>query len=201
MPRFTEVPSTLGKNSRNAKTIYQLLKIAKDTEEPIFQRNKEYMKLKTKKINLNEIDFILSGLYNMKNPEIGLDIGDRRDPKLYPNVTRYPEESIYWNLRALNENVCDKETRYNHYNELIHLYDDNKEYELALEYGKSAQTWLESLESNNDVNIYVNDCTMYDCLGHAASELKRYEEAKKHYKIRLKSSKFIRILAGNADLK
>ena len=186
MPRFTEVPSFLGKNSRNAKTIYQLLKIAKDTEESIFQRNKEYMKLKTKKINLNEIDFILSGLYNMKNPEIGLDIGDRRDPKLYPSVTRYPEESIYWNLRALKEKVCDQEKRYEFFNQLIHLYDDTKEYELALEYGKTAHAWLES----NDVNIYVPDCTMYDCLGHAASELKQYEEAKKHYKIRLKYSKF-----------
>ena len=50
MPRFTEVPSTLG-NSRNAKVIYQLLKIAKTTEESIFQRNVDYIKLKAKKIN------------------------------------------------------------------------------------------------------------------------------------------------------
>jgi tetratricopeptide (TPR) repeat protein len=178
MPRFTEVPSTLGKNSRNAKTIYQLLKIAKDTEESIFQRNKEYIKLKAKKINLNEIEFILTGFYYMKNQEIG----DPRGAKLNPFVTRYPEESIYWNLRALEEKVCDKETRYHFFNNLIHLYDDTKEYELTLEYGQTAQAWLES----NDVNVYWNDCTMYDCLGHAANELKRYEEAKKHFKTRLK---------------
>ena len=94
MPRFTEVPSTLGKNSRNAKLIYQLLKIAKSTEESIFQRNVDYIKLKAKKININEIEFILSGFYHMN----------------------YPEESIYWNLRALEEKVCDKETRYHFFN-------------------------------------------------------------------------------------
>ena len=164
MPRFTEVPSTLGKNSRNAKVIYQLLKIAKTTEESIFQRNVDYIKLKAKKININEIEFILSGFYHMN----------------------YSNESIYWNLRALKEKVCDQEKRYEFFNQLIHLYDDTKEYELALEYGKTAHAWLES----NDVNIYVPDCTMYDCLGHAASELKQYEAAKKHYKIRLKYSKF-----------
>ena len=165
MPRFTEVPSTLGKNSRNAKVIYQLLKIAKTTEESIFQRNVDYIKLKAKKININEIEFILSGFYHMN----------------------YPEESIYWNLRALEEKVCDKETRYHFFNNLIHLYDDTKEYELVLEYGRTAQAWLES----NDVNVYWNDCTMYDCLGHAANELKRYEEAKKYFKIRLKYCTYI----------
>ena len=174
MPRFTEVPSTLGKNSRNAKVIYQLLKIAKTTEESIFQRNVDYIKLKAKKININEIEFILSGFYHMN----------------------YSNESIYWNLRALEEKVCDKETRYHFFNNLIHLYDNTKEYELVLEYGQTAQAWLES----NDVNVYWNDCTMYDCLGHAANELKRYEEAKKYFKIRLKYCKYILQLLNDYNI-
>ena len=102
---FKDIGATLLKNSRNAESIYHLLKIAKTTKELDFQRNTDYVKFKSKKnINLNEIEFILSGFYNLE----------------------YPEESIYWNKRALEEKVCDKERCYGYFNNLIHLFNDTK---------------------------------------------------------------------------
>ena len=76
----------MANGKRNAKTIDKLMKIAKTTEESVFQRNKDYLKFKSQKtIKITEIDFILSKFYHLK----------------------YPEESIYWNKRVLEEKICD----------------------------------------------------------------------------------------------
>ena len=91
--------------SRNTKTIDNLMKIAKTTEESIFQRNKEYVKLKAKKnINITDIDLILGEFYHLD----------------------YHEEKIYWNKRALEEKICDKEKRYHFFRNLIQTWDSKR---------------------------------------------------------------------------
>ena len=149
-------------NSRqNAITILKLLKIAQTTEESVFQMNKDYLKFKSQKnIKITEIDYFITTFYDLN----------------------YPEESIYWNKRILEEKICDKEKRYRFYNNLIHLYDKAKEYELVLEYGQKAQKWFE------ENGLKWHDVTMFDCVSHAAYMLKRYDEASKYYKDRLKYS-------------
>ena len=151
--------------SRNTKTIDNLMKIAKTTEESIFQRNKEYVKLKAKKnISITDIDLILGEFYHLD----------------------YHEEKIYWNKRALEEKICDKERRYHFFRNLIHLYFDAKEYELALEYGQKAKLWSEEYGFNST----WHDMTMFDCLGNAAKSLKRYNEASKYFKERVKYGEY-----------
>ena len=69
----------------------RLIQIAENCEEPVFQKNEEYLKFKAQK-NISTLDMeILIGRLST------LD---------------YPEEKIYWNKRALEEKVGDKETRY-----------------------------------------------------------------------------------------
>ena len=151
----------MSNSRRNAKTIDKLMKIAKTTEESVFQRNKDYLKFKSQKIiKITEIDFILSKFYHLK----------------------YPEESIYWNERVLEEKICDKEKRYHFFNNLIHLYGEAKEYELVLEYGQKAQIWFEEC----GFKVLWHDMTMFDRLGHAANQLKRFDVASKYFKERLK---------------
>ena len=112
----------MSNSRRNAITILKLLKIAQTTEESVFQMNKDYLKFKSQKnLKITEIDYFITTFYDLN----------------------YPEESIYWNKRILEEKICDKEKRYRFYNNLIHLYDEVKEYELVLEYGRKTQLWFE----------------------------------------------------------
>ena len=102
-------------SSQNVKTIEKLEKIARRTEESVFQTNEHYLKFKAQKnIKFNEIDLIISEFY----------------------VLKYDEESIYWNRRVLDEKIGSKEKRWLFFNTLVHLYFDAQEYELALEYGQ-----------------------------------------------------------------
>ena len=93
---------------------------------------------------------------------------------LYP--LEFHEESIYWNKRVLKENVGDKDHIYHFFNNLVHLYDDVKEYDLVLEYGKRALVWLEQRELCKKKKIW-QDMTMVDCMAAAARHLKKFEES------------------------
>jgi hypothetical protein len=112
--------------TRNRKTIERSIKIAKNCEESVFQKNKEYMKLKAeKKISTSEIELMVCGL-----------TFDEID---------FLEEQIYWNKRGLEEKVGDKEQRYFFLSNLVFIYNELKEYELVLEYGKKTMEWLDSI--------------------------------------------------------
>ena len=58
------------------------------------------------------------------------------------------EEQIYWNKRGFEENVGDKEQRYLFLTNLVFTYNELKEYELVLEYGKKPMKWLDSVQKN-----------------------------------------------------
>ena len=77
----------MSNSKRNAKAIDKLMKIAKTTEESVFQRNKDYLKFKSQKnIKITEIDYFITTFYFLN----------------------YPEESIYWNKRILEEKIMLK---------------------------------------------------------------------------------------------
>ena len=110
--------------TRNRKTIEGLIRIAKNCEESVFQKNKEYVKLKAEKnISTSEIELMVC--------ELNFD---------------FLEEKIYWNKRALEEKVGDKEQRDIFLSNLVFIYSELKEYELVLEYGKKPMEWLDLIQ-------------------------------------------------------
>ena len=114
--------------NRNDQTIAKLMNIAKNCEESVFQKNTEYVKFKAnKKITFSEIDLLQNGLCKFCD---------------FKGETIYAEERIYWAKRVLEEKVGDKRERYVSLKNLIHVYFEIREYDLALEYGQ--KPWLES---------------------------------------------------------
>ena len=91
--------------SRNLKTLNRLIQIAKNCEESVFQKNDEYLKYKGQKnISTWDIEALLYRLHPLD----------------------YPEEKIYWNKRALEEKVGDKEQRYVFFYNLVCIYKNLK---------------------------------------------------------------------------
>ena len=117
--------------SRNDPTIAKLMNIAKNCrEESVFQKNPEYVKFKAnKKITFSEIDLIQNGLCKFCD---------------YGGETIFPEERIYWAKRVLEEKVGDQRERHVSLKNLIHVYFEIREYDLALEYGQ--KSWSESTD-------------------------------------------------------
>ena len=148
--------------SRNLKAHLRLIQIAENCEESIFQKNGEYLKFKGQKnISTRDIEVLLHRLHNLD----------------------YPEEKIYWNRRALEEKVGDKESRYPFHYNLVCVYLKLREYELVLEYGKKPMHWLDSFKENTVTHIIYN---FLDCLITASRGLKRFEESIVYEKERLK---------------
>ena len=148
--------------SRNLKAHLRLIQIAESCEESVFQKNGEYLKFKGQKnISTWDIETLLGRLHDLD----------------------YPEEKIYWNRRALEEKVGDKESRYPFLYNLVCSYEKLGEYELVLEYGKKPMEWLDSfMEKLGTEAIYC----LFLSLISASKELKRYEEAIVYEKERLK---------------
>jgi len=148
--------------SRNLKAHLRLIQIAENCEESIFQKNGEYLKFKGQKnISTRDIEVLLHRLHDLD----------------------YPEEKIYWNRRALEEKVGDKESRYPFHYNLVCIYLKLREYELVLEYGKKPMDWLDSFKENTVTHIIYN---FLDCLITASRGLKRFEESIVYEKERLK---------------
>ena len=148
--------------SRNLKAHLRLIQIAENCEESIFQKNGEYLKFKGQKnISTRDIEVLLHRLHDLD----------------------YPEEKIYWNRRALEEKVGDKESRYPFHYNLVCVYLKLREYELVLEYGKKPMHWLDSFKENTVTHIIYN---FLDCLITASRGLKRFEESIVYEKERLK---------------
>ena len=139
--------------SRNLKAHLRLIQIAESCEESVFQKNVEYLKFKGQKnISTWDIETLLGRLHDLD----------------------YPEEKIYWNRRALEEKVGDKESRYPFLYNLVCSYEKLGEYELVLEYGKKPMEWLDSFKEKLGTEaIYC----LFLSLISASKELKRYEEA------------------------
>ena len=148
--------------SRNLKTHIRLTQIAKSCEESVFQKNDEYLKFKGQKnISTRDIEVLLGRLHDLD----------------------YPEEKIYWNKRALEEKVGDKEHRYVFLYNLVCVYEKLGEYELVLEYGQKPMEWLDSFKEKMGTDtIYY----LIDCLITASFVLKRFEESIVYQKERLK---------------
>ena len=148
--------------SRNLKAHLRLIQIAENCEESIFQKNGVYLKFKGQKnISTRDIEVLLHRLHDLD----------------------YPEEKIYWNRRALEEKVGDKESRYPFHYNLVCIYLKLREYELVLEYGKKPMHWLDSFKENTVTHIIYN---FLDCLITASRGLKRFEESIVYEKERLK---------------
>ena len=125
--------------SRNLKAHLRLIQIAENCEESIFQKNGEYLKFKGQKnISTWDIEILLGRLHDLD----------------------FPEEKIYWNKRALEEKVGDKETRYPFFYNLVCAYSKLKEFELVLEYGRTPFSWLDSLKEKlgADTKYYLIFC-------------------------------------------
>ena len=148
--------------SRNLKTLDRLIQIAKNCEESVFQNNDEYLKFK--------------GLKNMSTYDIQALLY-----RLHP--LDYPEEKIYWNKRALEEKVGDKEQRYIFFYNLVCNYYDLGEYELVIKYGQKPMEWLDSFKEKLETQTIYS---MMDCLIVASRQLKRFEESIVYEKERLK---------------
>ena len=149
--------------TRNRKTIEGLIHIAKNCEESVFQKNRDYLKLKSQKnISTSEIKLMICRFDKLK-----ID---------------FPEEKIYWNKRALEEKVGDKEQCYFFLSNLVFIYNELKEYELVLEYGKKPMEWLDSIQKN-----LSEDFKMINCMLAACKRLKRFEESIVYEKERLKN--------------
>lgn len=155
------------KMSRNKETIDRLIRIAKNCEESVFQKNREYLKLKAQK--------------NIPTFEIVVMISEFDKLKI-----DFPEEKIYWNKRGLEEKVGDKEQRYFFLSNLVSIYNEQKDYELVLEYGKKTMEWLDSSQKKLSL-----DFEMISCMTDACKALKRFEESigyeKEGLKIMVKS--------------
>ena len=148
--------------SRNLKTLDRLIQIAENCEESVFQKNDEYLKFKGQKnISTWDIEALLYRLHPLD----------------------YPEEKIYWNKRALEEKVGDKEQRYVFFYNLVCIYKNLGEYELVLEYGQKPMKWLDSFKEK--LGTHTIYC-MIDCLITASRQLKRFEESIVYEKERLK---------------
>jgi tetratricopeptide (TPR) repeat protein len=164
MPLLGDKNAALKKpqKSRNLKTHIRLIQIAKSCEESVFQKNDEYLKFKGQKnISTWDIEVLLGRLHDLD----------------------YPEEKIYWNKRALEEKVGDKEHRYVFLYNLVCVYEKLGEYELVLEYGQKPMEWLDSFKDKMGTDtIYY----LIDCLITASFVLKRFEESIVYQKERLK---------------
>ena len=164
MPLLGDKNAALKKpqKSRNLKTHIRLIQIAKSCEESVFQKNDEYLKFKGQKnISTWDIEVLLGRLHDLD----------------------YPEEKIYWNKRALEEKVGDKEHRYVFLYNLVCVYEKLGEYELVLEYGQKPMEWLDSFKEKMGTDtIYY----LIDCLITASFILKRFEESIVYQKERLK---------------
>ena len=164
MPLLGDKNAALKKpqKSRNLKTHIRLIQIAKSCEESVFQKNDEYLKFKGQKnISTWDIEVLLGRLHDLD----------------------YPEEKIYWNKRALEEKVGDKEHRYVFLYNLVCVYEKLGEYELVLEYGQKPMEWLDSFKEKMGTDtIYY----LIDCLITASFVLKRFEESIVYQKERLK---------------
>ena len=164
MPLLGDKISILSKpqKSRNLETHIRLIQIAKSCEESVFQKNDEYLKFKGQKnISTWDIEVLLGRLHDLD----------------------YPEEKIYWNKRALEEKVGDKEHRYVFLYNLVCVYEKLGEYELVLEYGQKPMEWLDSFKEKMGTDtIYY----LIDCLITASFVLKRFEESIVYQKERLK---------------
>ena len=148
--------------SRNLKTLDRLIQIAKNSEESVFQKNDEYLKFKgLKNISTYDIEALLYRLHPLD----------------------YSEEKIYWNKRALEEKVGDKEQRYVFFYNLVFIYRNLGEYELALEYGQNPMKWLDSFKEKLETQTIYS---MMECLIVASRQLKRFEESIVYEKERLK---------------
>ena len=151
--------------TRNKETIDRLIHIAKNCEESVFKKNRDYLKLKAQKnISTSEIELIICGFDELK-----ID---------------FPEEKIYWNKRGLEERVGDKIQRYFFSYNLISIYNELKEYELVLEYGKKPMVWLDS--DGFFQKKLSEDSKMVNCMTAACKHLKRFEESIVYEKERLK---------------
>ena len=147
---------------KHGKIFDALMKIAKPRKELIFQKNEDYIKFKAQKdIKLGDIDYILTRLYDLQ----------------------YFQESIYWSKRIVDEKLYLKDCSQLHFYNLIYLYDVGKEYAFILEYGQKAQ-----VECGFPL-LYEIDNTIFDTLGEAAKKLKRYKEASKYFKERIRYGK------------
>ena len=164
MPLLGDKNAALKKpqKSRNLKTHIRLIQIAKSCEESVFQKNDEYLKFKGQKnISTWDIEVLLGRLHDLD----------------------YPEEKIYWNKRALEEKVGDKEHRYVFLYNLVCVYEKLGEYELVLEYGQKPMQWLDSFKEKMGTDtIYY----LIGCLITASFVLKRFEESIVYQKERLK---------------
>ena len=150
------------KRTRNMDAHIRLIRIAENCEESEFQKNEEYLKFKAQKnISTLDMEILIGRLYTLD----------------------YPEEKIYWNKRALEEKVGDKETRYPFFYNLVCAYSKIKEYELVLEYGWTPFSWLDSLREKlgADTKYYLILCLITAC-----KKLKKFEESIVYEKERLK---------------
>ena len=150
------------KRTRNMDAHIRLIRIAENCEESVFQKNEEYLKFKAQKnISTLDMEIFIGCLHTLD----------------------YPEEKIYWNKRALEEKVGDKETRYPFFYNLVCAYSKLKENELVLEYGRTPFSWLDSLKEKlgADTKYYL-----ILCLITASKKLKKFEESIVYEKERLK---------------
>ena len=148
--------------SRNLKTHNRLIQIAKNCEESAFQKNYEYLKFKGQKnISTWDIEVLLCRLKPLD----------------------YSEEKIYWNKRALEEKVGDKEQRYVFFYNLVCIYTNQGEHELALEYGQTSMKWLDSFKEKLEIPTIYG---LMNCLITSSRQLKRFEESIGYEKERLK---------------
>ena len=154
------------KNSRNSKTIVDLILTARKCEESVFQKDPNYLKFKAQK--------------NITTSDIKLFVGNLHDHY-------YPEEKIYWNKRALDGKVNDKGHRYVFLYNLICVYSELKEYELVFEYGHKQLDWSGSLKKETFRLVFTTEMIVFmmHSLLEACVELKRFEESIIYLNVRM----------------
>ena len=123
------MPKRITKISQDFDKIYDNAK----TTEATFQKNRDYLNFKAQKnFKFSDVDHIITRLYERF----------------------YLGETIYWNKRVLDENLCPKEMRGMYFYNLFNKLDTAKEFELLLEYGQKAQ-------NEGDLGT-INHCALFE---------------------------------------
>ena len=102
------------------KRLEKILEIAKCTNESDFQKNDNYLKLKSMKLKSSHSQDILNFVDELRK-------------------LNFIDECIYWNKKTLKiVDMCDKSYRQDMYGNLVDLFAIKKNYEMVLKYGNEA---------------------------------------------------------------
>ena len=156
--------------SKNEKVINELLELAKNTQnESVFQKKHQYKKFKAKTRTATIQDYfsitpLVKGLWRLE----------------------FYRECIYWCKKIIEDNrLCDIWQRFFAFTIILLSFNELKDYELALDYGKKCLA-LSSEQSEKDEAIRDSMKLAFDIMRNASLQLDRNQDAMKYAKESLK---------------